>query len=145
MIWRGIAVWDKTEGSRPRLGGFRSQSEFVVWGTNGPMDDAAAATVGVLPGVFRHVVRQDDKFHITGKPTALMKDIVHVCRPGGIILDPFCGSGTTLVAALLTGRRSIGFERTKEYSEIARQRCAGCAADADWRRPEQGALFGGAR
>lgn len=143
LVWRGIAVWDKTEGSRPRLGGFRSQAEFIVWGSNGPMDPAACAAVGAgLPGVFRFVVRQDDKFHITGKPTLLMQEVVRICPPGGLILDPFCGSGTTLVAALLAGRRAIGFERTNEYSDLARRRCAATEVGEDFRKPEQKALFG---
>jgi len=143
-IWRGVAPWDKTEASRPMMGGFRNQSEFVVWGTAGPTDQAVANEVGVLPGVFRHRVDQEDKFHQTGKPTLLMMDVVKICRPGGLILDPFAGSATTIVAALKTGRRGIGFERSEEYLEIARQRCEGAATGVDWRKPEQRSLFGGA-
>jgi len=137
LVWRGIAVWDKTEGARPQLGAFRSQCEYIVWGTNGPRDEEACAEVGVLPGVFRVVVRQDDKFHITGKPTALMNEVVKICRPGGLILDPFCGSGTTLVGALLQGRRAIGCERVAEYAEIASKRCAAIEDGTDWRNPTQ--------
>ncbi len=140
-IWRGIAPWDKTEASRPRMGGFRSQSEFLVWGTKGGMDMEACNEIGVLPGVFRVGVHQDDKFHQTGKPTELMRQIVQICRPGGLILDPFAGSGTTLIAALLTGRRAIGIEQVAEHAETARARCAACAVDGNWREPEQGALF----
>lgn len=140
-IWRGIAPWDKTEASRPMMGGFRNQAEFVVWGTAGPTDQEVANEVGVLPGVFRHRVDQDDKFHQTGKPTPLMMEVVKLCRPGGLILDPFCGSATTIVAALLTGRRGIGFERSEEYLEISRARCEGAATGKDWRKPLQGNLF----
>ena len=39
LIWRGIAVWDKTEASRPVKGRYRNQCEFVIWGTNGPHSD----------------------------------------------------------------------------------------------------------
>jgi hypothetical protein len=42
---------------------------------------------------------------------------------GGVVLDPFAGSGTTLVAAIQIGRPSIGIEREAEYVEIARARC----------------------
>jgi len=142
-VWRGVAVWDKTEGTRPRMGGFRSQSEFVVWGSNGGMDDAASKSVGCLPGVFRVPVLQDDKHHQTGKPTPLMAEIVKVCPPGGVVLDPFAGSGTTLVAALNTGRRAIGIEIVEEYAAIARARAEGAEGSADWRRPEQCGLFSG--
>lgn len=127
-VWRGIAVWDKTEASRPTMGGFRSQSEFMVWGTNGPRDPGPCEAVGCLPGVFRHGVKQADKHHITGKPTALMREVVRVCVPGGRILDPFAGSGTTIVAALAEGRGGLGIERTEEYSRVARERCEAAAS-----------------
>jgi site-specific DNA-methyltransferase (adenine-specific) len=123
-VWRGVVTWDKTEASRPKEGGFRSQSEFVVWATKGPLDRDAAKAVGYLPGVFRVGVRQTDKFHQTGKPTALLQRLVAVCPPGGVVLDPFAGSGTTLVAALLGGRRALGFEWVRSYAAVARERCA---------------------
>jgi site-specific DNA-methyltransferase (adenine-specific) len=44
------------------------------------------------------------------------------CPPGGIVLDPFMGSGTTAVAAVKLGRNFIGFEISKEYCDIAYQR-----------------------
>jgi site-specific DNA-methyltransferase (adenine-specific) len=122
-IWRGVAVWDKTEGSRPQMGRFRSQCEYMVWGTNGPSRRGDDKAVGVLPGCFRHFSRQKDRFHLTGKPTPLMADVVKICKPGGIVLDPFAGSGTTIVAALSTGRQGIGFELSDQYVAIARSRC----------------------
>lgn len=61
--------------------------------------------------------------HPTVKPVALMR---YLCRlvtpPGGLILDPFAGSGTTLVAARREGFRSIGIEREKHYCEIGKAR-----------------------
>jgi len=142
-VWRGVAVWDKTEGTRPRVGGFRSQCEYIVWASNGPMDEDVGKVVGCLPGVFRHSVLQDDKFHQTGKPTPLMADVVKVCQRGGVVLDPFSGSGTTIVAALNTGRRGIGFELTQEYSDIAKARCAAAANSTEWREPSQLGLLAG--
>lgn len=146
MVFRGIAVWDKTEAARPTMGRFRSQCEYVVWGSNGPMS-LERESVGCLPGVFRHKVNGDDKHHITGKPTPLMRDVVRICEPRGVVLDLFGGSGTTGVAALMEGRRVILCERVPEYADIARRRCAAAEKDVDWRAPpEQGALdFGGAK
>jgi len=61
--------------------------------------------------------------HPTVKPTALMR---YLCRlvtpPGGIVLDPFMGSGSTGKAAVLEGFNFIGIEREPEYMEIARRR-----------------------
>jgi site-specific DNA-methyltransferase (adenine-specific) len=142
LVWRGLAVWDKTEACRPYLGGFRQQCEYLVWGTNGPRNEAECAERGTLPGVLRVPNRRDDKHHVTGKPTELMRQVVRICPPDGLILDPFAGSGTTLVAALAEGRRAIGFERVPEYVQIASDRCRA----AEERRPylapvEQAGLF----
>jgi site-specific DNA-methyltransferase (adenine-specific) len=134
-IWRGVAVWDKTEGARPQMGRFRSQCEYMVWGTNGPSNKHDDESVGVLPGCFRHFAHQADRFHLTGKPTPLMADVVKICRPGGLVLDPFAGSGTTLVAALATGRSALGFELSEEYAAIARRRCRAARSGLKQGRP----------
>jgi len=47
-----------------------------------------------------------------------------VFKPGEIVLDPFCGSGSTGVAALRLGRRFIGIELNPEWATIARERLA---------------------
>jgi DNA modification methylase len=64
-----------------------------------------------------------DNHHPTVKPTALMR---YLCRlvtpPGGVVLDPFMGSGSTGKACALEGFRFIGIERESEYLEIARAR-----------------------
>ncbi len=78
----------------------------------------------VLPGVIREPVRKADKHHLTGKPTALMRQLVQICEKGGRILDPFAGSGTTIVAAILEGYSCIGLEMTSHYANVARTRIA---------------------
>ena len=61
--------------------------------------------------------------HPTQKPVALLDRIVlAVTQPGDVVLDPFCGSGTTGVACLMNGRRFIGIEIDKNYIKIAESR-----------------------
>jgi DNA modification methylase len=61
--------------------------------------------------------------HPTVKPIDLMRHLVRlVTPPGGVVLDPFLGSGTTCLAASEEGFRSIGVERELEYLEIAKGR-----------------------
>jgi site-specific DNA-methyltransferase (adenine-specific) len=119
-VWRGIVVWDKTEACRPAMGRFAAQCEYIVWGTAGPSNDDAE--VGCLWGVIREPARTADKHHVTGKPTAVMQQLVRICPSGGIVLDPFAGSGTTGVAALLEGRRFAGIEMAEDYGAIAHDR-----------------------
>ena len=48
--------------------------------------------------------------------------ILATCPPGGIVLDPFCGTGTTMVAASMLGRRSVGIDISSNYLKTARVR-----------------------
>jgi site-specific DNA-methyltransferase (adenine-specific) len=70
--------------------------------------------------------------HPTVKPTDLMR---YLCRlvtpPGGVVLDPFTGSGSTGKAATLEGFRFIGIEREAEYVEIAKARIAAAVQKAE--------------
>lgn len=59
----------------------------------------------------------------------LMQDIVKITEPGGHILDPFAGSGTTVLAAVLEGYSATGIEVTDAYAELARERI-GTALDS---------------
>lgn len=62
----------------------------------------------------------------TQKPLALLRVLVGACcPPGGTVLDPCCGSGTTPVAAHDLGRRAIGFDADERAVEIARARLSG--------------------
>lgn len=122
LIWRGIAVWDKTTRTRPVRGRPRNQAEYIVWGSKGPMSTDRQAAV--LPGVHSEAVRQRDKHHLTGKPVGVMRWLCGMCEPGGSILDPFAGSGSTGVAAVLDGYRFFGVERDPYYYDIADKRLA---------------------
>lgn len=76
--------------------------------------------------------------HPTVKPIALMRWLVRLaCPPGGLVLDPFCGSGTTGAAALIEHRRFLGIERETAYTKIARTRIAHGAPTTGRHRKEQ--------
>ena len=114
-VWRGVVPWDKTESSRPQLGRYRNQAEYVVWGSNGARPLAGA----VAPGVMRHCVPRK-KHHIAGKPVGLMTDLLRPME--GPILDPFMGSATIGVACLQLGLPYVGIEVDETYFAIACQR-----------------------
>lgn len=111
FTWRGVAVWDKTEGVRPQLGRLRTWAEYMVWGSKSHMP--ADRRAPVLPGVMRQSIRKAGKHHMTGKSTALMQQLVRICEEGGHILDPFAGSDTTLVAAQEEGCCWNGIEMSQ--------------------------------
>lgn len=118
-VWRGIVPWFKPAG-RPVQGRWANSCEYVVWGTNGPRD-LLALDGAALPGFFQaNSPRERD--HITQKPLEVMRKLVQIVPKGGVVPDPFMGSGTTGVAAVLEGREFIGSELTEHYYEVARQR-----------------------
>lgn len=73
---------------------------------------------------------RDGAVHPTQKPVALMRWCIRQLDlpSGSLILDPFCGSGSTGVAAVLEGHRFLGIEREAAYVEIARRRLADARA-----------------
>ena len=66
--------------------------------------------------------------HPTVKPLKLMEYLCELTKTptGGVVLDPFAGSGTTLAVARNQNRNYIGFELNKEYIKIAEMRIKGC-------------------
>ena len=118
-VWRGLVVWDKTNAARPRPG-FSSQAEYIVWGTRGSFGREV-----YLPGVIiASAPRGDYRRHMTEKPIGLLEQLIAICPSGGLVLDPFIGSGSTLDAARNRGRRALGFEINDEHVETAGQRLA---------------------
>ena len=75
-------------------------------------------------GVFTHTLEAaSGRVHTTQKPMSLMLELVELFTdPDDIVLDPFCGSGTTGVACLRLGRRFIGIEKDAKYAAVAQER-----------------------
>lgn len=136
------AVWVKA-CPPPAMPGnwWPSGFEFALYGyrPGAPFNDADPKRRNVFySDTYRAGVRADEKVdHPTQKWLPLMREIVSAIVPaGGSCLDPFMGSGSTGVAAMLEGRTFIGIEREPKYFDIA------CKRIEDAQR--QGDLFIGA-
>lgn len=114
---RGWLVWDKRDGDGPT-----DQSDAELAWTN------VLSVVRVYSARWRGAMRQgreqrEGRVHVNQKPVALMAWVLEFMPPG-VVLDPFMGSGSTLVAAKNAARRAIGIEIEERYCEVAAQRCS---------------------
>jgi DNA modification methylase len=105
--------------SRTAYGGFNHWSPVLVYGRGRWNPDTV-----LLPSVT--VVNDNVGIkHPSPKPTNLMRWLIGGCTADGqLVLDPFMGSGTTLVAAKSMNRRAIGIEIDERYCEVAANRCS---------------------
>lgn len=121
-----ILVWDKDKLGMGAI--FRNQHEFIVHMSAGNPVDPQRRDV---PNVLRFPSLRDGD-HPTEKPDALLQTLLSVVTPpGGLVLDPFAGSGSTLQAARALGFRAIGVEADERYAEVIAKRL------------QQDVLFGG--
>ena len=100
----------------------RVQDNLRKWGTGGLRRTSKSRPFGDV--IDSHPTRPAERRlapHPSLKPQAFLRQLVHAALPleGGVILDPFAGSGSTLAAANHLGYRSIGVELSSSYVEIA--------------------------
>lgn len=81
------------------------------------------------PRLMRSVIAvrscHGEAVHPTQKPIGILTPLLrYSCKPGGTVLDPFMGSGSTLIAAKALGLRAVGIEIEEKYCEIAAKRLA---------------------
>ncbi len=134
FIYRGIVPWDKTECARPMMGRYRGQCEYVVWSSRGSLGSQHDRTRRVHPGLWRYPVSKLDKTHIAQKPLEVCAEMLEIAPAGGTILDPFAGSGTTLEAAYITGRRAVGMESCPDNFAKIVERVDRLFTEKRWRR-----------
>jgi site-specific DNA-methyltransferase (adenine-specific) len=117
--YRGVAGWDKSQATRPQLGWFRQQLEFMVCYSRGAMSRGKAADGIASPGVFREYMPGRNKIHLTQKPEAMLVNVLKTRHDWSIVADPFAGSGSTLKAAAQLGKCAVAFELSDEVAAIA--------------------------
>jgi site-specific DNA-methyltransferase (adenine-specific) len=113
-------IWDKVN---PGLGWrYRRQHEMVMVAHRQGGKLAWCGDVPAVPNIQR-MSPPREREHPNEKPIELVSGfILRHAREGDMVLDPFMGSGTTLVAAKRLGRRAIGIEIEERYCEIAAER-----------------------
>lgn len=131
-----VVTWAKTNPP-PNIScrHFTYSTEFIIWARKSEKkphyfnydlmkrinSEKQMTDVWHLPAIARW--EKSCGKHPTQKPLALLARILMAStRPGEWILDPFCGSSTTGIAANLLGRRYLGIEKEKEYVEISKNR-----------------------
>jgi len=112
-----ILVWDKAAFGMGTI--FRNQHEFIVHMSAGNPADPQRRDVG---NVLRYPAVRNG-VHPTEKPTSLLHVLLSVVAPpGSVVLDPFAGSGSTLIAARDLGLRAIGIDADERWCEQAVRR-----------------------
>jgi site-specific DNA-methyltransferase (adenine-specific) len=116
---------DGAAGIRGAIGGVRRDCEAIYlvgkgWGSGIGGRSSLFATHRQITS--RNGVVAKNGGHPHTKPDDVMGALVNLCPPGGVILDPFMGSGSTLRAAKDLGRRAVGIEIDERYCEIAAKR-----------------------
>jgi len=138
VVWRKVNPMPNFRGRR-----FTNAHETLIWAAREPNakgytfnyealkagnEDVQVRSDWTIPlctGEERLKGRDGKKLHPTQKPEALLaRAILSASRPDDLVLDPFCGTGTTGAVAKRLGRRFIGFEREENYAKAAAKRIA---------------------
>jgi adenine-specific DNA-methyltransferase len=115
----GHIVFSKTYASAQRFVRYQHESAYVL--AKGRPEMPAAPISDVLPWHY-----SGNHSHPTEKSVDTLRPIVEAfSKPGDVILDPFAGSGSSLVAAALLGRNYLGIELEAQYCDLTRRRLAG--------------------
>jgi len=119
FIFKNLLIWVKNNTSMGDLrGSFACRTEFVLLFVKGRRIINGKRNDNML-----YFKRTGNKLHPTEKPVDLLRHLIEkFSNIDDIVLDPFCGSGSTLVAAKEMNRKYIGIEIDKKYFEVAKTR-----------------------
>ncbi len=131
--FKALCVWEKSNGGLGSL--YRSKHELILVFKNGTAPHVNNVNLGrdgryrtncwhyAGANSFRAGRAEDLAAHPTCKPVSLIADAIRDCsKRGALIIDPFMGSGTTILAAERTGRRAAGIEIDAGYADVAVRR-----------------------
>lgn len=118
---RSEIIWDRGGGMMFNARMFCRFDERIIWLVRGSEWKWNQASVGL--GTIWRVAKEQNKEH----PIAFPVELPHRCieastDAGDLVLDPYCGSGTSGVAAVNLGRRFVGFEREQKWFDLACRR-----------------------
>jgi site-specific DNA-methyltransferase (adenine-specific) len=117
--FHNIIAWDKGNATPNKW--YMQRLEFILFLFKGEaknINNMGTTTLLQVPNIKRGT-----KLHPTEKPTDLMKILIeNSSKKNDIVLEPFAGCGSTLLACKETGRNFIGFELDKHYCELAEKR-----------------------
>lgn len=119
-VWRNMGTWWKP-GVRMQRGRFSSSSEYVVYGSRGVPSEGERSPQNVFSCA---PVGGEEKEHIAEKPEAVMDWILGLVPNGGMVLDPFMGSGTTGVSCVRNRLPFVGVEMDSGSFSTAERRIA---------------------
>lgn len=114
---REVLVWSKTGPGMGDLSAPFGCSHEEIYLIGGPFLKVDPRSGSVLS--YERIV---GKVHPTPKPVDLMRRLIRTIPPEAVIVDPFAGSGSTLVAAKLEGRKAVGMEIDERYCAVAAER-----------------------
>lgn len=130
----GHIVWAKDYASRTRYLHYRHEQAYVLAKGSPKMPEQPIDDV-------QRWVYSGNPDHPTQKAVQILTPLIEASsQPGQLVLDPFAGSGSTLVAAAITGRRYLGIDLEQGYCRVARERLARVRTRLRQRLPTQAGL-----
>jgi len=139
LRYRRTVPWVR-RGGAPQFSGTHPASAFeCIVCSHAPgrfrWNGGGHARIYDYPIVCNRKGQQGSRLHPTQKPLEMMREIVRdFTDPGDLVVDPFAGVGTTVLACALEGRRCIGIEQKPAWADIARERVTSELAGVPYRR-----------